>query len=213
MRRRAMNVEYFFGNPKVMAGSGLLAMLLKLMLCSLLALPMVFLLVECKSTFGAVLLLLYPIMALVVDVFLYRFRDKLWDKTPEPETIPQGWDITQEQLVEYTKNLPKVRLMRFLMCWFILPFAEFEPGSVLIGVLSNLTAGFFICSFFDWVWLSIFKLKRPHFIIKPIKSKPLSSLFEDSFSRRRQEILRDSDPSLLGSSAWIARKNRESFKR
>ena len=207
MKRTYMVLKDAFTNPKVMALSGLLAMVPKSILAGVLAVFMgIFLR---KSGFWPFFFFMYPIVGTIFDIMLYKFKDKLWKTLPESAAIPKDWKISSEQLLQFAKQLPKVRLMRLLGCLLMLFFVPFE-GSIFLKILTVPINGYFICVFFDWIWLRAFKLKRPSFLIKSVnKSKP--SDFKDPFERRRLEILRESDPYLAGTSAWVARKNRDSM--
>ncbi len=107
----------------------------------------------------------YPIIALIVDVILYLNKDKIW--TTLPNNVPSEWETTPEQLLTYAKHLPKIRLMRFLTCWVLIPMMtsyNSKGGLLLVESLNALAIGFVFFSFFDVVWLYIFKIKRPEFI-------------------------------------------------
>ena len=153
-----MELKTFLSDPKIMARSGLIAMGFKLIVASALAILMnVFM---DRSVFFAGVFILYPIVAFIVDLTLHFNKEKIW--TILPTTVPDDWQTTSEQLLEYAKNLPKVRLMRFIICWIGILFIWSETGwNLVVGGMTALAMGFFFCSMFDLVWLNIFKIKKP----------------------------------------------------
>ena len=145
-------------------------------------------------------------VAVTIDLNLYRLKDKLWNILPEPNSIPAYWEITPEQLLQYAKYLPKVRLMRFLSCWFLIPFVSFNNGLVLVAqIMAAIAIGFVFSALFDGVWLNIFKLKRPQFPIK-IVDIPYTRTNFCNTADIAQRVLRDSDATAPGSPAWFAQQ-------
>ena len=154
--------------------------------------------------------ILYPIVALIFDVILYLYKDKVW--TTLPDNVPSEWETTPEQLLEYVKYLPKIRLMRFLTCWFAIPFVPLNIGWLLIvEVLTRLAIGFFICSLFDMVWVNIFKLKQPALIRNSVEQQKNLALWnrrldEDFNSSISAQLSRNCNSTAAGSSAWYAQQ-------
>ena len=201
-----MELKTFFSNPKIMASSGLLAMLLKVIVTSLIAI-----FITCfigKKAFTGIFIIIFPMVALAIDLNLYRLKDKLWNILPEPNSIPVDWEITPEQLFQYAKYLPKVRLMRFVSCWFLIPFVPFGNGLVLVAqIMAAIAIGFVFSALFDGIWLNIFKLKRPGFPIKFVKNATFSKYIDDCDANRvREQILRNNNPIAVGSPAWFAQQ-------
>jgi len=201
-----MELKTFFSNPKIMASSGLLAMLLKVIVTSLIAI-----FITCfigKKAFTGIFIIIFPMVALAIDLNLYRLKDKLWNILPEPNAIPADWAISPEQLLQYAKYLPKVRLMRFLSCWFLIPFVPFGNGLVLVAqTMAAIAIGFVFSTLFDGVWLNIFKLKRPNFPIKFIKQVKISGYIDlCNTNQMMEQISRDCNPLALGSPAWYAQQ-------
>ena len=196
-----------FANPKVMASSGLLAMVPKGIFTGTLAITMGVLVR--KNNFWPLFFVVYPTIGILFDIFLYSFRDKLWKTLPKPDAIPENWETSSEKLLQYAKQLPKVRLMRLLGSLLFLPFLDFDRCSMALVIFAGLTGGYFICVLFDWVWLSVFKLKRPSFpfkIVVTTRSRDTSYLDEMTARNSRQN-----DATAPGSSAWYAQKNLDSM--
>lgn len=196
-----------FANPKVMASSGLLVMVPKGIFTGILAITMGVLIR--KNNFWPLFFVVYPTIGILFDIFLYSFRDKLWKTLPKPDAIPENWETSSEKLLQYAKQLPKVRLMRLLGSLLFLPFLDFDRGSMALVIFSGLTGGYFICVLFDWVWLSVFKLKRPSFpfkIVVTTRSRDTSYLDEMSNNATKQN-----NPCIPGTSAWFAQKNLDSM--
>ena len=151
----------FFSNPKVMACSGLLAMVFKYAIAGIIAIPLVLLFKKQQpiTAFFVFSALVYPIVGLVIDLNLNKFKDKIWNVLPT--NIPDDWETTPAQLLQYAKYLPKVRLMRFFSCWILLPMLPFIDGGKewYLFILPALVEGFFIAALFDGIWLKIFKIK------------------------------------------------------
>lgn len=152
--------------PKIMAYSGIIAMFFKF-----------FVIIVIMVVSGVpMLFFLYPIVAFIVDIILYVYKDNIW--TTLPENIPSNWEITQEQLLEYSKNLPKIRLMRFLTCWMYIPILNINGACKLTisniitrnecieDLMTMISAGFLLSSYFDEIWLYILKIKKPVLIFK-----------------------------------------------
>lgn len=195
-----------------MALSGLITMGCKLVVAGSLAIVMNLCIVDALLFWGFIL---YPIVALIFDVILYLYKDKVW--TTLPDNVPSEWETTPEQLLEYAKNLPKIRLMRFLTCWFAIPFVPLNIGWLLIvEVLTRLAIGFFICSLFDMVWVNIFKLKQPALIRNTVEQqKNLASwnrqLEQNCSSHMQLQYARDRNAGIPGTSAWFSQQHIDSL--
>jgi hypothetical protein len=150
-----MEFKTLLTKPKIMALSGIIAMGCKLVMSGILAVILNLCITNefFSWEFFFLLFISYPMVALIVDVILYLNKDKIW--TTLPNNVPREWETTSEQLLTYTKNLPKIRLMRFLNCCVLILWMPLDFLSLSIFI------GFFIGSFFDVVWVNIFKLKQP----------------------------------------------------
>lgn len=196
-----MRFKNFFSDPKVMACSGLFAMLAKMLITSLI-ITVIMLLTKKSSAAGPFFILIYPIVAASFDLKLHCLKDRLWQL---PSNVPEDWDITTEQLLTYAKYLPKVRLMRFASCWIVL-LVTFTENWLLLTI-SAVAVGFFIAALFDWLWLKIFNIKKPKFPIKLVKSSCQYDPSICDLDRLRQEVARNNDPSAVGSIAWLASRH------
>jgi len=196
-----MKFKTFFSNPKVMALSGIIAMLLKIIIAGCISI-IINLYMNIHHLFSCALIL-FPIVALISDLILYLFKNIIWTKLPD--LIPEDWQITPAQLLEYAKNLPKVRLMRFSTCWIFMVFFSGGRGwFFLIDLMATITLGFLFCSFLDAVWLKIFKLTIPEFPLKSMDTTKTHQFMNSAEYARR--IARDSDVSYPGSTAWFSQQ-------
>ena len=197
-----MEFKTLLTKPKIMALSGLITMGCKLVIAGILAIVLNLCITD---EFFFWMFISYPIVSLIVDVALYINKDKIW--TTLADSVPSEWETTPEQLLAYTKNLPKIRLMRFLTCWILIPIVTSDNskgGLLLVESLNVLAAGFVLCSFFDVVWLNIFKIKRPEFIFKYLdNSEKMHDRIVDGMVR---QISRDNNPIAAGSPAWFAQQ-------
>lgn len=201
----------FFSNPKVMACSGLLAMVFKWSVSGVIAVPLVVLFKRQQpiAAFFVFAALVFPIVGLIVDLKLNALKNKIWSVLPTE--VPSNWDITSEQLLEYAKCLPKVRLMRFLSCWILLPMLPFIEGGKewYLFMLPALVEGFFIVALFDGVWLRFFKITRPEFPIQYTKIPPSKDPYSiDEMMERNRKA---GDIMFPGSPAWFAKKHLNSL--
>ena len=200
-----MKLKNFFSDPKVMACSGLLAMVPKLLITSLI-MTVIILLTKKPRAAGAVFIVIYPIVGTMLDVTLHLIKDQFWHKLPT--NIPADWAITAAQLLAYAKYLPKVRLMRFCSCWMLLPFITFDKD-VLLLTISALAVGFFVAALFDWLWLKIFNIKKPKFPIRFVNSACQHNLWDIDMDRLRKEVASNSDSTAVGSPAWYSSKEND----
>jgi hypothetical protein len=197
-----LNNSTLFSNPKFMAGAGLIAMLPKFLVTSLLTFGLACLLKK-PQFINTLFIVLYQIVGAIIDVALYRFKDPIWQTLPS--NIPPDWEITPEQLLEYAKHLPKIRLMRFFCCWILIPFMTNDNGALLLSG-SDLLLGIFFAAFFDAIWLQDFKIKRPNFPIKFVNnnlSNNSSHIFDD-LEETSKRLAKMNDPCFPGSPAWYA---------
>lgn len=203
-----MEFKTLLTKPKLMALSGLITMGCKLVVAGILAIALNLCI---TNEFFFWMFISYPIVGLIVDIALYINKDKIW--TTLADKVPSEWETTPEQLLAYTKNLPKIRLMRFSTCWIIIPFMPSNVGLLLIiEALSRLAIGFFICSLFDVVWVNIFKLKQPALIRNTVEQqKNLArwnkQLDDDFNSRIRDQLARNCNATAVGSPAWFAQQH------
>ena len=203
-----MEFRTLLSKPKVMALSGLITMGCKLIVAGSLAIVMRFCMN--KNVFFAGTFILYPTIALIFDITLYVNKDKVW--TTLPDNVPSEWQTTQEQLFTYAKNLPKIRLMRFLTCWFLIPFIDFGTGwMIVVSIMIAIAMGFVVCSLFDLVWVNIFKLKKPALIRNSVEQQKNLALWnrrldEDFNSRISEQLARNCNSTAVGSSAWYAQQ-------
>ena len=203
-----MEFRTFFSNPKFMALSGLITMGCKLVVAGSLAIVMSFCMN--KNVFFAGAFILYPIVALICDIALYVNKDKIW--TTLPNNVSSDWQTTPEQLLEYAKNLPKIRLMRFLTCWFLIPFIDFGAGwMIVVSTMIAIAMGFVVCSLFDLAWVNIFKLKKPALIRNSVEQQKNLALWnrrldEDFNSSISAQLARNCNSTAAGSSAWYAQQ-------
>lgn len=207
-----MEFKTLLTKPKIMALSGIIALGCKFFLAVIMA---SLLNLWTTEVFFFWAFISYPIVALIVDVILYLNKDKIW--TTLADNVPSEWETTPEQLLAYTKNLPKIRLMRFLTCWIVIPFMPSNVGLLLIiEALSRLAIGFFICSLFDVVWVNIFKLKQPALIRNTVEQQKnlarWNKQLDDDFNSRMQlQYARDRNAGIAGTSAWFAQQHIDSL--
>lgn len=207
-----MEFKTLLTKPKIMVLSGLITMGCKLVVAGILAIVLNLCI---TNEFFFWMFISYPIVALIVDIALYINKDKIW--TTLADNVPSQWETTPEQLLAYTKNLPKIRLMRFLTCWIVIPFMPSNVGLLLIiEALSRLAIGFFICSLFDVVWVNIFKLKQPALIRNTVEQQKnlarWNKQLDDDFNSRMQlQYARDRNAGIAGTSAWFAQQHIDSL--
>ncbi len=207
-----MEFRTLLTKPKIMALSGLITIGCKLVIAGILAIVLNLCI---TNEFFFWMFISYPIIGLIVDIALYINKDKIW--TTLADNVPSEWETTPEQLLAYTKNLPKIRLMRFLTCWIIIPFMPSNVGFLLIiEALSRLAIGFFICSLFDVVWVNIFKLKQPALISNTVEQQKnlarWNKQLDDDFNSRMQlQYSRDRNAGIAGTSAWFAQQHVDSL--
>ena len=148
----------FRSNPKFFAYSGFWAIVPKLGLSALLALP-VAICARQISAFLSFLIFFYPFVALILDVLLYAFRNRFWQSLPTNVLIPEDWKISPAELEQYAKVLPKARLMRVLTSPLLM--LVFIQKWYLLMAFVGFAFFFFIGVLFDSWWLSFFKVKTP----------------------------------------------------
>lgn len=209
-----MEFRTLLTKPKIMALSGLITMGCKLAIAGILAIVLNLCI---TNEFFFWMFISYPIVGLVVDIALYINKDKIW--TTLADNIPSEWESTPEQLLAYTKNLPKIRLMRFLTCWVLIPIVTSDNskgGLLLVESLNGIAIGFFICSLFDMVWVNIFKLKQPALIRNTVEQQKnlarWNKQLDDDFNSRMQlQYARDRNAGISGTSAWFAQQHIDSL--
>ena len=204
-----MEFKTLLTKPKIMALSGLITMGCKLVVAGILAIVMSFCMN--KNVFFAGAFILYPIVALIFDIALYLNKDKIW--TTLPDNVPSEWNSAPQQLLAYAQNLPKIRLMRFLICWISIPFIDLDKGWMfVVSIMTAVAMGFVVCSLFDMVWLNIFKLTKPALIRNTVEQqKNLArwnkQLDDDFNSRIREQLARNCNATAVGSPAWFAQQH------
>jgi len=204
-----MEFKTLLTKPKIMALSGIIAMGCKLVMAGILAVVMSFCMN--KNVFFAGTFILYPIVALIFDIALYLNKDKIWETLPE--NVPGEWNSTPEQLLAYAQNLPKIRLMRFLICWISVPFIDLGKGwMVVVSIMTAVAMGFVVCALFDIIWINIFKLKQPALISNTVEQqKNLArwnkQLDDDFNSRISAQLARNCNATAVGSPAWFAQQH------
>lgn len=208
-----MEFKTLLTKPKIMALSGLITMGCKLVVAGILAIVMSFCMN--KNVFFAGAFILYPIVALIFDIALYLNKDKIWATVPD--NVPSEWNSTPQQLLAYAQNLPKIRLMRFLICWILIPFIDLDKGWMfVVSIMIAVAMGFVVCSFFDVVWLNIFKLTKPALIRNTVEQQKnlarWNKQLDDDFNSRMQlQYARDRNVGIAGTSAWFAQQHIDSL--
>ena len=206
-----MEFKTLLTKPKIMALSGIIAMVCKLVMAGILA---VILNLCITNEFFFWMFISYPIIALIVDVILYLNKDKIW--TTLPNNVPSEWKTTPEQLLTYTKHLPKIRLMRFLTCWIVVPMIISDDSKgclLLLKALHALAVGFFLWSLFDIVWVKKFKLTKPVLIRgsdeqqENLEDEWYEEMEEDDFDDISGQLARNCNATAVGSSAWFAQQH------
>ena len=206
----------FLQDPKTFAYADFWAMVPKWALSTLLALTLA-ILVKKIDVFFAFLLIFYPFVALMVDVFLYAFRHRLWKPLPNDVIIPTEWNITASELEQYAKILPKARLMRALTSPPLM--AVFIQEWDLLMAIVGFVFFFFVGILFDSSWLTFFKVTEPKlFKTRPRVADPDWEDFRHRFDAIDPKILGSSawtreqmNPTIPGTSAWIAKENVDSL--
>ncbi len=205
-----MEFKTLLNKPKIMALSGIIAMGCKLVMAGILAVVMSFCMN--KNVFFAGTFILYPIVALIFDIALYLNKDKIWETLPE--NVPGEWNSTPEQLLAYAQNLPKIRLMRFLICWISVPFIDLGKGwMVVVSIMTAVAMGFVVCALFDIVWVKKFKLTKPVLIRRSdeqqenLEDEWYEEMEEDDFDDISGQLARNCNATVVGSSAWFAQQH------
>lgn len=209
---RNQNIPFFSGdtfkillqNPELMALPSILALIPKFIFSYPLAALISKLDLIPGFSFRGNFVLSFMLSSFIIDLMLMLNKDKLWQALREDVVIPTEWKITKQELLEYARNIPKVRLMRFLICWVLVPTVDFTAKSAFIDALAMYCSGFLLSIFLDGVWLKIFKLKRPEFLFKET-----NRAYDLNLNEMMEKERRDSDPYSPGSSAWCARRNRD----
>ncbi len=179
-----IDLKHFLSDPKVMAASGLITWLFKLIIFLFVYVLLFFLegpsLLHHNATLRifyppvSALLILYPPISLAVDLLLHLNRKKIWRWTPDPNTIPIDWETTPEALLNYAAHGPTVRLMRLVACWTpvaaaMIPLRTPVDASRLLEIMLGLGLGFFFFALFDRVWASVLNIQTPS-LLTPCKS-------------------------------------------
>jgi len=203
-----MEFRTFFSDPNTMANSGINAMGVKIIACIITSIAIVISL-DLDIIFFMCAVILFPIISLIIDTILYLFKDKIW--TTLPDSVPDDLQITPEQLLEYAKNLPKIRLMRFLTCWIFMVFVNwYNTGWFLFtNITTTITFGFIFCSAFDDWWLHIFKITKPNFSPKNVTQTEFDRKYaeaRESTRRSMEDIAKRSDATSPGSPAWFSQQ-------
>lgn len=209
---RNQNIPFFSGdtfkillqNPELMALPSILALIPKFIFSYPLAALISKLDLIPGFSFRGNFVLSFMLSSFIIDLMLMLNKDKLWQALREDVVIPTEWKISKQELLEYARNIPKVRLMRFLICWVLVPTVDFTTKSAFIDALAMYCSGFLLSIFLDGVWLKIFKLKRPEFLFKEI-----NRTYDLNLNEMMEKERRDSDPYSPGSSAWCARRTRD----
>ncbi len=201
----------FFQDPKTFAYADFWAMVPKWALSTLLALTLAILLKKI-DVFFAFLLILYPFVALTVDVFLYAFRNRLWKPLPDNVIIPTEWNITACELEQYAKILPKARLMRVLSSLPLIAVLihTWDFLMALVGFIFF----FFVGALFDSSWLTFFKITEPKlFTIKryPTNRESHFKHTEHDEYDIKYDLSDDTDPTTPGTTAWYVDRDNDSL--
>lgn len=209
---RNQNIPFFSGepfkillqNPELMALPSILALIPKFIFSYPLAALISKLDLIPGFSFRGNFVLSFMLSSFIIDLMLMLNKDKLWQALREDVVIPTEWKISKQELLEYARNIPKVRLMRFLICWVLVPTVDFTAKSAFIDALAMYCSGFLLSIFLDGVWLKIFKLKRPEFLFKEI-----NRTYDLNLNEMMEKERRDRNPYSPGSSAWAARRARD----
>lgn len=202
-----MEFRTFLNNPNTMVNAGINTMGAKIITCLITSTGIN--LYFNNLQFILCTVVLYPIIGLIFDIILYVFKDKIW--TTLPRSVSSDLEITPEQLLAYAKNLPKIRLMRFLTCWVFMVFVDWDNTGwfLFFNIMITITFGFAFCSIFDDGWLNIFKLTKPKFSSETKEAEFEVEFCEDEESTRRSMecIAKCSNATFPGSSAWFAQQH------
>ncbi len=197
----------FFSKAIVMKFSGLFAMLPKLFVTIIIA-SITAVRSSNPDAWYITFMLVYPAISAIVDLNLLHFKVKIW--TELSTEIPKSWDLTVDELLKYAKNLPKVRLTRFLSGLILLPFIFFKENWIL-ATIPVFSVGFFVGILFDNLWLKYFKLKNPLkvnnnlLINKHRRNPPLK--FGLKIGSPLWYSMQESDPFTIGSTSWYSRRH------
>lgn len=156
----------FLQTPSAMAYAGFWAMIPKLGFSLIIGLLVS--IAWQTNVCSAVLLFSYPIVALIVDGILYHFKDKLWRPLPPNTRLPSAWKITPVELLQYAKEIPKIRLKRMLtipvLMLLLIPALKEEQTSFIVLLSAVGVVSFFLSALFDPWFCKINHLKKPTFI-------------------------------------------------
>jgi hypothetical protein len=155
---------------------------------------------------------LFPFAAISIDGFLLWQKNKIWNTLPTDFVTPEHWKITEEELLKYLKNMPKIRLMRILsalvllLCWIFIS-KDFALGTSLLKLFPKFFITFCLASSFDWVWKKVFKLKNPNIFVWELRTPDsrLSTATDGIAERVMNESIFNSNPYTPGSTAWFTR--------
>jgi hypothetical protein len=196
-------VRAFLKQPKAFAYAGFLAMIPKALIS--LSIGITLSVLTGKNVCLSLAIVIYPFIALMVDGLLYGLKDRLWQPLASNALIPSEWEINAQELEQYARNLPKVRLMRLasivlLMLIFALPFAGEQ--NIFITLFTGSSNLFFLSVCFDPLWRRVLKIKAPN-ILQLNTSDRANGLSMDDFD--------DLDPTVPGSIAWNSRQMNADF--
>lgn len=186
----------FFAKPTTFAYAGLWAMVPKFLLTSGIVLIVGPLITE-DALRLSMITLAYPIIGLIIDIFLYIFRDRIWQNLPDTSLISEDWQITAEQLQAYAKNLPKTRFFRIIFSIVLLPVLT--DKWTIDWIATTFGSAFFFTTIFDRFWLNFFKIQAP----KISTARQTSNLFDKS----GQDMSKQMDVTIPGSTAWFSMQN------
>jgi hypothetical protein len=164
--------------------------------------------IESKDLLLSIAVLTYPVIGLMIDVFLYKFRKQIWPSPPNAALIPSHWKINPLQLQQYAQCLPKVRFRRIQAAAIATPFfaeaLNFKKLSVTFG------CAFFLLALFDGSWLKHLKLQAPKLAKRQYKktSRP-NRWVDDEYERINRQ--RQTDPTIPGTPAWVGKQNVDSM--
>ncbi len=196
----------FLKQPKAFAYAGFLAIIPKCLIG--LSIGIAVSVSVQKNICVSLLIVSYPFIALMVDGLLYGLKDRLWQPLASNALIPSEWEINAQELEQYARNLPKVRLMRVatiavLLLIFGFPLAKEQ--NILIELFTGFLNFFVLSACFDPLWRRVLQIKAPNILQLNTSENDTSNGFKmmDDFD--------DLDPTVPGSIAWNRRQMNPNF--
>ena len=198
-------VRAFLKQPKAFAYAGFLAIIPKFLIG--LSIGIAVSVSVQKNACLDVLIVSYPFVALIVDGLLYGLRHRLWQPLGSNALIPPEWEINAQELEQYARNLPKVRLMRvatvavlLLIC--VSPVSEEQH--ILIELFTKFWRFFCLSVCFDPLWRRVLQIKAPNIL-------QLNTSANDRANGFKMDDFDDLDPTVPGSIAWNSRQMNPDF--